>query len=672
MTGADIATDAPVHVLFCADRGYFPHMAVAAVSLAAHTRRRIHVHVLTCDDLGDLEPALAETLAPHPHVTWTIRRIEDARLATLFVDKYLTKEAYLRFLAPEVLPPEVGRVVYLDCDLVVLDDIGTLADADLRGQPLAAVADLDWWGPVPEQRLRDLGLRPGHRYVNSGVLVLDLEAWRRERIAERLFAFAAAGEARLTYHDQDAINVVLQGRIVELPRRWNVQTLWSTRFVRRTFPAEFAATAEARARPAILHFSSRDKPWKFRAFTRRRGLYFRFRDRTPWRDAVPAGLTALQRGEYRLSRRLLGAGIDLNAVGALARRARALAAPAAAPEAAPAADGTVHVMFCADRGYLQHVAAAAVSVAEGRRGRPLAIHVLTCDAASPEEDRLRASLAPYAGVTLAIHRADADRLDRLFVDRHVTREAYLRFLAPELLPAEVARVIYLDADLVALDDVAGLWAADLDGKPVAAVQEVDWSEAGPDTRAAALGIAPGHVYVNSGVLVMDLAAWRRDGLCQRLLDCAAELGPRAVYWDQDALNVALQGEIALLDRRWNVQTLMLGGWYGSAMPRDHAASAAARHAPGIVHFSTGAKPWKFRARTRRRADYLRFRARTAWRDEPPPGLSRRERAEHAATTALLRRGIDLYPAAAAVARLKAVLAAMMARRSASDAAGGLS
>ncbi len=585
----------------------------------------------------------------------SVHVVAGERVAGLFVDKYLTKEAYLRFLAPEVLPAEVGRVVYLDSDLVVIEDIGGLWDLDLAGRPLAAAPDLDWWGPVPESRLLDLGLRPGHRYVNSGVLVMDLDAWRREDLAARLFSFAAEAGPRLTYHDQDALNVVLQGRIALLSRAWNVQTLWYTRFVRRTFPDEHRATAAVRRAPAIFHFSSKDKPWKFRAWTRRRGLYFDYLDRTAWRNATPEGLTPWQRAEYRLSRRLLKLGVDINFLAALPSRAAALRSkPVDARTAGPE---LIHVLFCADRGYLQHVAVAALSLAEASPGRTIAVNLLTCDAESEGEEKLRESLRRYPGVTLVIHRVERERLAQLFVDGHVTQEAYLRFLAPEVLPATVERVIYLDVDLVVLDDIAGLWNADLGGRAVAAVPEVDWGEAEPDTRVAALGIAPGHVYVNSGVLVMDLAQWRRDGLCGRLLDCARRLGPRAVYFDQDALNVALQGEIALLDRRWNVQTLMLGRWYRRRMPADHRATAAARRAPGIVHFSTAAKPWKFRVRTRRRAEYFRFRARTPWAGEPPPGLTAAQRFEHRVSRGLLRAGIDLNAAAGGVVRLRAALAA---------------
>lgn len=660
-----------IDLLFSADAGYFQHIAVAATSVSATSRHpHIHVHLMTCDRDPAAEARLARSLAACRNLTLHVHHVADDRLDAVFVDSYLTKETYLRFFAGDVLPPEVSRVVYLDGDLVVMDDIAELYATDLHGKVIAGAPELDWWGGG--DRLARLGIVGGHRYFNAGVLVIDLDRWRREGVRDKLFAYALARGSDLECHDQDVLNAVLQHEAVALDRRWNVETLWYSGWVRRTFPRDFAELRPALARPGIVHYSTVEKPWKFRAWTRRRGIYFHHLAKTAWRGETPRGLTALQRAEYRISRDLLRVGVEVNALVSLRRHAAKLfgrlrrdrGAPATrAPGSSPRGGAEpIDVLFCADRGYLPHVATAAASVAESSPGRALRFHLITCDAPSEAEEKLRAGLRRYPAATLAIHRVEGERLDRLFVDRHVTREAYLRFLAPEMLPAEVDRVIYLDVDLVVLDDIAHLRDADLAGKAVGAVPEVDWAEAAPDARAAALGLAPGHRYVNSGVLVIDLARWRRDGLGPKLLDCAAALGPRATYFDQDALNVALQGDIALLDRRWNVQTLMLGGWYRTAMPKDWSATAAARRAPGIVHFSTGAKPWRFRARTRRRADWFRFRDLTPWRDAPPPELNAAERIEHRLARGLLRAGIDVYLLAGAGERLRAALGRAVARQ----------
>ncbi len=315
------------------------------------------------------------------------------------------------------------------------------------------------------------------------------------------------------------------------------------------------------------------------------------------------------------------------------------------------AAGPVEILLCASAGYFQHAAVVAVSALESCAARSIRITVLTCDADGVAKSWLRTSLAPYPHARLEIHRNADRQVEGLFVDRHITKEAYLRFLAPEILPLEVQRVIYLDCDLVVTDDIGKLWLADLGGKATGAVAECDWTEATPgDMRLAELGIAPGQTYVNSGVLVMDLAKWRRDGLCRKVLDCARRLGAGAAYHDQDALNLALGGDIALLDRRWNVQTLMLGRQYRKLLPRDHEASQTARQAPGIVHFSTADKPWKFRSWTRRRALYFRYLDKTAWKAAVPAGLTGLQRAEYRLSRLALRAGVDINGLAGLIRR----------------------
>ena len=296
-----------IHVLFCADNNYLRHAAVAAVSLlSASGETPVVVHVMTTGPApGDLE-RLEASLNPFARASLQIHRVVDDRLETAFVDRYLTREAYLRFLAPKVLPPEVGRVIYLDCDLVVLDDLVPLWSTDLGDHAVGAVAELDWSGGGAEIRLTRLGIPADHVYVNSGVLLLDLVRWRRERLAEKIFDFVAARGADLSYHDQDALNAVLWREIHHLDRRWNVQAMMYGRWYRRNMPADHRATRAARSRPAILHYTTASKPWNWRRPTRKRHLYYRFLDRTAWHRQV----VAPEDLRYRFGRLALRAGLD--------------------------------------------------------------------------------------------------------------------------------------------------------------------------------------------------------------------------------------------------------------------------------------------------------------------------------------------------------------------------
>ena len=304
----------------------------------------------------------------------------------------------------------------------------------------------------------------------------------------------------------------------------------------------------------------------------------------------------------------------------------------------PHAVGTtpVHVVFCADRLFMQHAAVAAVSMLENSPGGMFCIHYVTCDHDPHAENLLAQSIAPYRGATLRFHRVDPDRLAGAFADRHVTRAAYLRFLAPEALPDGIERIVYLDCDLVVMDDIRELAAMDLGEHAVGAVPDAEWTKGAPDPRLLALGLASDHVYVLSGMLVMDLRRWRERDLTRRIFDCVDRLGSKLAYHDQDAFNAALGAEIALIDKRWNLQALVYGSWFRRNLPDEHRAITEARRRPGVIHYSTADKPWRFRSRARKRALYFRYLDMTAWRRARPALANWAARLEYDVARTLIR------------------------------------
>lgn len=298
-------------ILFCANPDYYQHAAVAAVSLAENNHQfRANIHVLTCAEDAIAEGMLRNSLVAYGHIYLVFHHVSDDRLNDVFIDRHLTKETYMRFLAPEFFPASVSRVLYLDCDLVVLDELKSLWDMDLRGKAIAAAPDFPWdqSGTLPS-RLAALELGAGHTYVNCGVLLLDLDHWRRNRVSDRLFAYAKERGSALAFHDQDTINAVLRDDVHVLDCRWNLQARMYM-LGRRSFPIEFSATREARRRPAIVHYTTGDKPWLFRSHAVRKLHYFRYLAKTAWRTARPDLPTVWQRLEWRLGRQLLHLGID--------------------------------------------------------------------------------------------------------------------------------------------------------------------------------------------------------------------------------------------------------------------------------------------------------------------------------------------------------------------------
>ncbi len=138
-----------------------------------------------------------------------------------------------------------------------------------------------------------------------------------------------------------------------------------------------------------------------------------------------------------------------------------------------------------------------------------------------------------------------------------------------------------------------------------------------DCQLPRVGPAPDAPYFNSGLLVVDLAQWRREGYADQVLQCLRRHREHVVWWDQYALNVVLAGKWRALDRRWNqgAQIHVYPNWRES--PFDREEFDRVRHSPWIVHYCSPDKPWHYFCRHPHADDFYRCLTRTAWRGWRP-------------------------------------------------------
>ncbi len=224
------------------------------------------------------------------------------------VNHHLSRTAYARILMPLSLSQATGRLLYIDCDTLVNASLAPLASLPMQGFALAAVDDIA--RQVPERhakRNRDIGLPDAMRYFNSGVLLIDLEAWRAQRLTERTLDFIASRPS-LPMMDQDALNGALQGEWLPLDESWNLHR----RLEKGVYTDDPAIWREAR----IIHFIGQVKPNYTDCNHPARDLFLAYRARTPFANVplktrlgrkVEKRARKLRRFFGKLKRRLFGA-----------------------------------------------------------------------------------------------------------------------------------------------------------------------------------------------------------------------------------------------------------------------------------------------------------------------------------------------------------------------------
>ena len=119
-------------------------------------------------------------------------------------------------MIPEVLSDE-KRTIYSDVDVLCNGSILPLWEIDL-GEDIAAMVSE---GPAGDYKRTLLGLDGSSPYFYAGLMLMDLERMRAESCAKKFFECTAANISRLSWPDQDVINIVLNGRIMQLDDRWD-------------------------------------------------------------------------------------------------------------------------------------------------------------------------------------------------------------------------------------------------------------------------------------------------------------------------------------------------------------------------------------------------------------------------------------------------------------------
>ena len=265
-------------IYLCTDERFFPYALFLMDQIATATPDRDF----------DLVLLSSKVLPEHPLLdTHQIRRVRidlDSLDLNLPTNARISLASYLRIFGPEIFADDYRRLLYLDADIFYQrGDLSRLLDLDMQGRAIGGVRDMPQMrkpNRTPED-FRIMGL-PQAKYFNAGVLLIDVPTWREQQVTQRALEIAARVGDKLAYHDQSALNGVVQGNWLELNPVWNFTYSHQTMY----FSAMFDV--------CLYHFVGRRKPFM--------GSYggFPLRFTEPYRRFMaehwPAALPALQNG----------------------------------------------------------------------------------------------------------------------------------------------------------------------------------------------------------------------------------------------------------------------------------------------------------------------------------------------------------------------------------------
>ncbi len=181
--------------------------------------------------------------------------------------KRYSASMFSRIIIDTLLPKEVEKIIYLDCDTLVNSDLTELWRIDLKNKVMGAVND---YRSVYYQR--NLGIKDNNCYINSGVLLIDVNLYRKKEYEKKLILEIKKFNGAFEFPDNDAICRVMQDDIVLLPLKYNVSSIFymtkleELKKIRKPNIINSDIEIEnSKKNPSVIHFTTcflmNGRPW---------------------------------------------------------------------------------------------------------------------------------------------------------------------------------------------------------------------------------------------------------------------------------------------------------------------------------------------------------------------------------------------------------------------------
>lgn len=284
-----------MNVVFSSDDNYAQHLGVAIYSLLNNTDDSVSVHVFIIENsISQLNKQRLHSVVVgfrNAQLAW-IDFAEWKDSLHLNMEWNISLSSYARLFLCSMLPDNVDKVLYLDCDVLITGSLDNLWDTDITDYPLAAVQD-----NVSRATKDSIGLSNSEPYFNAGVLLVNVALWRKQKVEQQFLSFINKYGGKVGHHDQGVLNGVFAGRWKHLDMKYNVMTLFFLLQYQKAlaFYEEGSVfysekdVKEAITHPAIVHFtpSLTSRPWNCNCVHPMRNEYWKCLAMTPWQGANP-------------------------------------------------------------------------------------------------------------------------------------------------------------------------------------------------------------------------------------------------------------------------------------------------------------------------------------------------------------------------------------------------
>lgn len=277
-----------INIAYSSDDNFAQHLCVAAFSTLANLSPGVKARIVILDGgiSSSKKERIISSLNKYSQKIASLNFINMANsdFSEFKESGWISKATYYRINLPK-LCPDMDKILYLDCDLVVEKSVDELYDIDFDGSVLLAIKDPS---TKMERDYSSINIPNIQGYFNAGIIVIDLKKFREERISEKIVASLKEINYLTSSHDQSAFNAVLYDKWKAVDPKWNRMTNVSIESNYKNTTYTKADFDSAKFNPSIIHYTSYfAKPWLFCSISPVKSHYYHYLNMTSFCDFKP-------------------------------------------------------------------------------------------------------------------------------------------------------------------------------------------------------------------------------------------------------------------------------------------------------------------------------------------------------------------------------------------------
>lgn len=289
------STDSTLSVVYAADDNFAEILGISLMSLydKCCSMQDIMVYIMDSGISAQNKDRICEVCAMYkrePPIWLPAKDISQELSMKVTIDRGSLSQ-YARLFVSSILPNDLERVLYLDCDTIIHKSLEELWNLDMKDKTVAVLMDA-----FSKHYRKNINLHDNDIMFNSGVMLINLKCWKAKKVEEKILDFIVSRSGKIQQGDQGALNAALSRDSYCFEPRFNSVTIfydfnYKDMLVYRKPPLFYGEEQIKRAveEPVIIHFTTSflsHRPWVEGCRHRYVGEWLKYKKESPWRDMV--------------------------------------------------------------------------------------------------------------------------------------------------------------------------------------------------------------------------------------------------------------------------------------------------------------------------------------------------------------------------------------------------